>query len=257
MSESQEIIERDQGVGGFPKMGLMEHLHELRKRLFYSALVIVATSIIAFSYSTELFKLLAAPLYENFPPNSLIGTGPAEAFMMRMTVSVFGGVIISIPVLFYQLWMFISPGLYQKEKIIIIPIVIISSLLFLLGVLLAYYGVLPIAFSFFNQQYKEIGLTPQIRISEHLSIVATSVLAMGFLFELPILCFFLARLGILTAQIMRNTFRYAIVIIFIVAAIASPPDVLSQFLIAIPLLLLYGVSYVVVVLAEKKGVQTV
>jgi sec-independent protein translocase protein TatC len=236
-----------------PKMGLMEHLHELRKRLFYSAIAISITSIFAFSYSTELFKLLAAPLYENFPPNSLIGTGPAEAFMMRMTVSVFGGIILSIPVLFYQLWMFISPGLYSSEKKIILPIVLVSSTLFIMGALLAYYGVLPIAFSFFNDQYKEIGLTPQIRISEHLSVVATSVLALGFLFELPILCFFMARLGILTAEAMKRTFRYAIVGIFIVAAIASPPDVLSQFLIAIPLFVLYSVSYFVVTFAEKKA----
>jgi sec-independent protein translocase protein TatC len=173
--------------------------------------------------------------------------------MMRMTVSVFGGIILSIPVLFYQLWMFISPGLYTSEKKIILPIVAISSLLFVMGALLAYRGVLPIAFSFFNDQYKEIGLTPQIRISEHLSVVATSVLALGFLFELPILCFFMARLGILTAAAMKRTFRYAIVGIFIVAAIASPPDVLSQFLIAIPLFVLYSVSYFVVLLAEKKA----
>jgi len=234
------------------EMGLLEHLRELRKRLVYSFLFIVVGAVAAYSYSNLVFDILNEPYRFAFPQNILIGTGPAEAFMIRIKVAFFVGAILSSPLLFTQVWLFVAPGLYEHEKKMLIPFVVISSFLFLAGISLCYYFVLPLAFKFFHEQYQAIGIVPEIKISELLSVMVSSLLGFGVVFELPVLAYFLGRAGIINHRMMISSARYAVFAIFVVSAVLTPPDVLSQFLMATPLTLLYAVSILVVKWAEPK-----
>jgi sec-independent protein translocase protein TatC len=233
-------------------MGLFEHLHELRKRLLYITAALCVGTVLTFSFSQPLFDLLTAPFYQAFPKDTLIGTGPAEAFMIRIKVAFFSGALVMSPILFLQVWLFIAPGLYPEEKRLALPFVLATTALFLGGVWLCYTQVLPLALEFFNQQYKAIGLTPTIKLSEHLSLMITSLLGFGIVFEFPIVAFILGRLGIIDDQTLIRGFRYAIVAIFVVAAVVTPPDVLSQFLLAGPLCILYGLSIVILRYTAKR-----
>lgn len=228
------------------EMGLLEHLAELRRCLLISALAILVGATVAYSYSSWLFELLARPFKTAFPDALLIGTGPAEAFMIRIKVSAFAGVVMAMPVMLMQLWRFISPGLYAHERKLAVPFVLVSSALFGAGVCFCYQILLPVAFQFFSEQYVEIGISPTIRISEHLSMMVTCLVSLGVTFETPVVAFVLGRLGVISHTTLISGFRYAVVGIFIVAAIATPPDVISQFLLAGPLLLLYAISILIV-----------
>ena len=228
------------------EMGLMEHLQELRKRLVFGAFAVLVGTVVAYFYSKESFRILSAPYFEAFPNQSLIGTGPAEAFLIRLKVALFAGSLLVSPFLFAQVWLFVAPGLYDHEKKWAIPFVLVTSGLFLVGVTLCYKAMIPLAFHFFREQYNEIGLTPTIRLSEHLSLMVTSLLGFGVVFELPVLAFILGRLGVIDHHLLIRGARYAIVAIFIISAILTPPDVMSQLLMAGPLCLLYGISILVV-----------
>ena len=233
------------------EMGLFDHLRELRYRLLVSLAVVTCAAFGAFPFTGEIFGFLSLPFQSTFPPSSLIGTGPAEAFLLRMKLSLFAGIFISLPILFYQVWAFIVPGLYEEEKRYVIPFVLVSSFNFLVGAWFAHFVVLEYAFEFFASQYQSMGVTPAIRMTEQLSFVAQTIIAFGATFEFPVLAFFLARIGMITDRTLIDGARYAIVIIFIVAAVLSPPDVLTQFLLAGPLLILYGISIFVVRFAAK------
>lgn len=224
------------------EMSLFDHLRELRKRIFYSTFGILVGSIIAYSYTPEILKLLSAPFDQAFHNASLIGTGPAEAFVLKMKMAIFAGILVSSPFSFFQFWLFISPGLYEREKKWVLPFVIAASLLFLLGVWFCYVAVLPVAFDFFAEEYRSIGIAPTLRVSEHLSVVAQGLIGFGAVFETPILAFVLGRAGFITHRTLIEFGRYAVVVIFIIAAVLTPPDVLSQLLMAGPLLVLYGLS---------------
>lgn len=234
------------------EMHLFEHLRELRKRLLFIALGLLAASTAAYSFSGEIFALLAAPYNAQFPNQMLIGTGPAEAFLLKIKVALFAGAIVSSPFTFLQFWLFIAPGLYDNERKLVIPFVISTSALFLFGVYFCYTAVVPVAFSFFADEYRSVGITPAIRMSEHLTVLTQALLGFGAVFEMPVLAFFLARVGLITHRTLIDGGRYAIVIIFIVSAILTPPDVLSQFLMAIPLLLLYALSILIVRITQPK-----
>ena len=223
-------------------MNLMSHLRELRKRLVISILAILIAAIACYSFVPEIFDLLCRPFRTAFAGNNLIGTGPAEALMLRIYVSFFAGVVIAIPVIFYQLWLFISPGLYENERQQFVPFVFITSLLFLVGMTFCYIVVLPTTMQFFKEEYTSLNLIPQIRMTEQLSLVFRILIGFGVIFEMPVLAFFLARLGVINHRMMISWGRHAIVLIFIVAAILTPPDVVDQLAMALPLLLLYGVS---------------
>ena len=235
-----------------PEMGLFDHLRELRKCLLISLTAVLVGSCVAYSFSTPIFSLLSEPYFRAFQNNELIGTGPAEAFMLKLKMAVFGGVLIVSPVIFHQMWMFVAPGLYNHEKKMVIPFVLATTVLFLGGVVFCYSVVLPIAFTFFAQQYESIGVTPTVKISEHLSFVAEALLGFGFVFEMPAVAFVLGRLGVIDERTLPNVGRYAIVGIFVISAIFTPPDVLSQFLMAVPLLILYGLSILIVKYTCKK-----
>ena len=233
------------------EMGLFEHLAELRRRLIYVFAAVCLGAAVAYNYSAEVFTLLSAPYYASFPHGVLIGTGPAEAFMIRLKVAFFAGALIVSPFLFAQVWLFVSPGLYEHERRMFIPFLFVTTALFLLGVWLCYAQVLPLAYRFFNAEYSAVALTPNIKISEHLSLMVMTLLGFGIVFEMPVLAYLLGRLGIIDQRMLIAGGRYAIVAIFIVSAILTPPDVLSQFLMATPLLLLYGVSILVVKYTAK------
>ena len=164
------------------------------------------------------------------------------------------GVFVACPFLFYQIWAFIAPGLYEEEKKYIIPLALSSALFFVLGGVFCYFGVFPFAFEFF-MSYSTDNIVAMLSINEYLSFALKMVLAFGLIFEMPLFSFFLARMGIITAQKMRDVRKYAILAIFVVAAILTPPDVFSQLMMAGPMLVLYEVSIWVAALVGKKKVE--
>ncbi|MBN1980440.1 MAG: twin-arginine translocase subunit TatC, partial [Chitinivibrionales bacterium] len=177
-------------------------------------------------------------------------TAPTEAFMLSIKIAIYGGIILSMPVIIYQLWRFISPGLYKKEKVIILPVVFVSSACFLGGVFFTYL-IVPYLLSFLDK-YAGGRLDAYYKAGEYLGFLLKLALAFGIVFELPVVSFILTKLGIIDYHFLIKYTRHAIVIIFIVAAVLTPPDVLSQSLMAIPLLILYGVSILISYLTGKK-----
>lgn len=226
------------------KMPLTAHLEELRWRLVKA---IVATAVAAsgcYYFAQDLFAFLTRPLLEGGTAElALIGTGVVEAFFTKLKVSLIAGIFAASPVLLYQAWSFVAPGLYQHEKRYVVPFVIFGTFFFVAGAGFCYVIVFPVGFAFFLQEYATIGVEPNLRISEYLSFTSRMLLAFGVTFELPVITFFLARMGVVTHRTLLHYFRYAIVAIFILAAVLTPgPDIASQMLMAGPLLLLYGVS---------------
>ena len=239
------------------KMSLTEHLIELRKRIFRILIVLFIGFGVCYYYKDLVFDIITKPLTKVLPKNGyLIYTGLTEAFFVYMKLAFFASLIITSPFILYQIWKFISPGLLLKEKKYVVPFVLSSTLLFTGGVLFGYFIVLPPAFEFFvsfNNQY----LQAMISFGDYLSLFVTFLLGFGLSFELPIFIFFLAKLGIVNAKMLSKQRRYAILIIFIVAAILTPsPDALSQILMAIPLMFLYEISIFVARFAAKKKVNS-
>jgi sec-independent protein translocase protein TatC len=232
------------------KMPLTAHLQELRWRLVKSLLAIAVGFGACYNFAEALFDLLTRPLLTiNAGAGSksdvvhLIGTGLVEAFFTKLKVSAIAALFLASPVILYQLWKFVAPGLYENEKRYVIPFVFFGTFFFVAGAAFCYEAVLPVGYQFFIQQYATIQVDPQIRISEYLTFTARMLLAFGVTFELPVVVFFLARFGLVTHRMMLQYTRYAILVIFIVAAMLTPgPDVASQLLMAAPLLVLYGLS---------------
>ena len=239
------------------RMSLMEHLRELRKRLFYSASAVVIGAIAAYSYAGIIFGILCRPFFLAVPASPLIGTAPAEAWLLKMKVSLFAGAILTSPILFYQVWRFVAPGLHASERRYVVPFVLLSTMLFAVGGYFCYEMVLPLSLSFFHDEFRSIGVTPTIKMGDHLSMSVTAILAFGLVFELPLLAFFLARAGVIDHSSLIRYYRHAVVAIFIVAAVLTPPDVVTQLLMAGPLMVLYGISIAVAFFAARKGKEAV
>lgn len=231
-------------------MTFTDHLEEFRWCLIKSLAAVVVAFGFCFYFSDRIVAFMIAPLQRTLQPGqSLIGTGVAEAFFFEMKVALVAGIFLASPAIFYQIWRFIGPGLHAGEKKLIVPFVLCTTLFFLGGAYFCYWGVLPVAFTYFVEQYRSLDVAPQIRIGEYFTFFSRMVLAFGITFELPLFTFFLVRFGVCDYRFMWRTFRYAIIVIFIVAAILTPgPDVASQVLLAVPLTLLYilsiGVAYV-------------
>lgn len=239
------------------KMSLTEHLVELRIRLTRSLIALGIGFAGCYYFKDRIFDIVTRPLTQVLPKNSyLIYTGLTEAFFTYMKVAFFASLIITSPFILYQIWKFIAPGLLPTERKYVVPFVISSSLLFITGVLFGYFIALPPAFEFFvsfNNQY----LQAMLSFKDYLSLFVTFLLGFGLSFELPIFIFFLTKLGIVDAKMLSKQRRYAILVIFIVAAILTPsPDALSQVLMAIPLMFLYEISIFVSKFAEKKKENT-
>lgn len=225
-------------------MPLTAHLEELRWRIVKAMIGVTIAFGCCYFYSDRVFELLTRPLVDlNDSRLQLIGTGVTEAFFTRLKVSLIAAVFVASPLIFYQAWGFVAPGLVQKERRLAMPFVLAATLFFVSGAAFCYVLVFPVGYAFFLEEYANIGVAPQIRISEYLSFAARMLLAFGVTFELPVITFFLARIGFVTHKMLIGGLRYAIVIIFIVAAVLTPgPDVASQMLMAGPLLFLYAVS---------------
>ena len=232
-------------------MSLMEHLSELRSRLVRILIVIMLGFFACYAVSDTLFGELVKPLTASMPQGSkLIFTSIPEAFFVYMKVGFVASLFLTSPYIFYQIWAFVAPGLYEEERRHIIPLAAFSAFFFLSGAAFCYFAVFPIAFEFF-MGFATDTILPMPSLNEYLGFALKLLIAFGLIFEMPLFAFFLARIGILTAAHLRRWRRYAIIVIFIVAAILTPPDVVSQLLMAAPMLVLYEVSIWITTIAQK------
>jgi sec-independent protein translocase protein TatC len=223
-------------------MSLMGHLDELRSRIIKVLLALGLAFMPTYFFAEFLFDFLQDPLRQSCADCKLIGISPTEAFFTKIKVAFIAALFMASPAVFYQIWQFVAPGLYDNEKRYVWPFVAFCSFFFLLGAGFCYVVVLPIAYAFFLKEYESIGVEATLRISEYLAFTARTLLAFGVTFELPILAFFFARIGLVTHTLLISAFRYAVLVIFVLAAILTPPDAVSQVLLAMPLIILYGVS---------------
>lgn len=237
------------------KVPFTSHLEELRKRLIYSLISVVICFLICYFFKEFLFKILTLPLVAVLPEkSSMIFTSLPEAFFTYLKVSFFGALFLSAPIVLYQIWKFISPGLFPTEKKYAFPFVFFSTIFFVGGALFAYYAVFPIGFKFFVGFATE-SIRPMFTIREFLAFACKLLLAFGVIFELPIFMFFLAKVGVVNSRMLAAKRKYAILLIFIAAAVLTPPDIVTQILMAIPIMLLYEISVWIVKLGEKKTTE--
>ena len=234
------------------KQPFLSHLTELRSRLIYCAIAIGIGFIASYIFAEDLFAILVSPLKENLPADDkLIFTNLPEMFLTYLKTAFVTGILLASPVIFYQLWMFIAPGLYQKEKKYIIPFVLCSTLLFVGGALFGYFIVFPFGFKFFLGYANEyIQALPTVK--QYFSFSTKLLLAFGVVFELPVVIFFLSRMGIVTPAFLKKNRKYAILLTFALAAIFTPPDVITQCMMAVPLIVLYEAGIIIALLFGKK-----
>jgi len=224
---------------------LKPHLAELRKRLAIAVGTVIVMFFVMFYFWEPLLAWMTAPLVEVLPKgSSIIFTKVQETFFTALKVSFFAGFMVSLPVIFWQLWLFVAPGLYENEKKMVIPFVTGATVMFLLGAAFCYYVVIPYGYSFLINFGSQL-FTALPSIGEYVSFFTKLILGFGIAFELPVVTFFLAAMGLVTDQTLIGFFRYALVIIFMASALLTPPDVLTQFLMAGPMILLYGVSILI------------
>jgi sec-independent protein translocase protein TatC len=226
------------------KLPFTAHLEELRKRLIVCFCAIGAGFIVCYFFAKRLFEILMHPLLRAMPPEEkLIYTGLPEAFFTYLKVAFLAGTLLAVPVIMYQLWMFIAPGLYDKEKRLALPVVFLSSIFFLGGALFGYFVVFPFGFKFF-MGFASDAIKPLPSMKEYLSFSTKLLFAFGIVFELPLFVTFLAKLGIVDVPFLKAKRKYAILLFFVFASILTPPDVITQIMMAGPLILLYEVSIV-------------
>jgi sec-independent protein translocase protein TatC len=233
-------------------MPLIDHLMELRTRLLWSVGAFVIAFAVCYYFSTQIYGFLARPLAnilfeQGGGDRRMIFTALYEAFFTYLKVAFFGATFFSFPIWATQLWLFVAPGLYRSEKRAVLPFLVASPFLFLLGAALAYYFIFPLAWHFFISFETPAGagsvpIQLEAKVSEYLSLVMHMILAFGIAFQMPVLLTLLCKVGILNVDSLRKGRRYAIVGMFVLAAIITPPDVISQIGLAIPLILLYEIS---------------
>jgi sec-independent protein translocase protein TatC len=221
---------------------LKPHIADLRKRLVISVLSLVVAFFACFTFYEPILNWMMVPIEAVLPSNSqMVAVEIQETFFTALKVAFFSGFILSLPVIFWQLWLFLSPGLYDHEKKLVIPFVFFATLMFLIGSSFAYYVVVPFGFEFLIN-FGSAVVTVLPSIGKYVGFFTKLLFGFGVAFELPVITFFLAKIGLVDDRMLKDFFKYAIVIIFILSALLTPPDVLTQFLMAGPLIILYGVS---------------
>lgn len=221
---------------------LKPHIADLRKRLVNIILTLTVAFFICFNFYDIILEWMMVPAKEALPANShMVAMAIEETFFTAMQVSFFSGFVLSLPIVFWQIWMFLAPGLYEHEKKLIVPFVFFATLQFVMGALFAYYFVIPVGFSFLIN-FGSTVVTVLPSIGTYVDFFTKLIIGFGISFELPVIVFFFAKIGLVDDKMLKDFFRYAVVLIFIIAAVLTPPDVISQLLMAAPLLFLYGVS---------------
>ena len=235
------------------KMPLTKHLEELRHCLIVSVIAVTVGFCIAYAFKDRIFTFLAKPLIDVLPQGSTLQyIGLAEAFITYIKIAFFAGIFLALPVILYEIWKFVSPGLHEHEKRYVIPFVIFSTIFFFGGATFCYYVVFPFAFRFFLA-FSDQSIRAMPAIKQYLTFITRLLFAFGVVFEMPILLFFLGRIGLVNHKWLAKKRGYAIVAIFIAAAVLTPgPDAVTQLLLAAPLLALYELSVLVVRLTGRK-----
>jgi len=238
------------------KIPFTAHLEELRNRLVTCFIAIGIGFVGSYAFKEKLFQILVRPLISVMKDgDTLIFTNLPEAFFTYLKVSFLSGIMLAAPVILYQFWMFVAPGLYQKERRLMLPIVFLSSFFFVGGALFGYFIVFPFGFKFFLGFATDI-IKPLPSMREYLSFSSKLLLAFGLVFELPLVITFLAKLGIVSVEFLKKNRKYAVLLFFVGAAILTPPDVITQIMMALPLMALYEISILGARLFSKKKVDT-
>ena len=224
------------------KMSFLEHLDELRRRIVFAIVSLAVAFVACFTFSTEIFEFLMGPMQMALPPGGeLIATKVPEIFVLHLKMSFFVAIFVASPAWITQVWLFIAPGLYQNERRFAIPFIFFGTCFFLLGAAFSHYIVFPTAVSFLTTFGSEdIQIKPAV--SEVFGFYSRVILGTGIVFQIPTVVFLLARLGLVTPGLLIRQFKYAVLAIFIVAAIMTPPDVVTQTLLAFPMIGLYILS---------------
>lgn len=236
------------------KAPVFSHLVELRGRLLLALSAMIVGSAIAYVFVQDIYGFLVAPLADAMGDSGsqrLIYTGLTEAFFTYVKVAVFAGAFLTFPVLLIQIWRFIAPGLYKTERSVFLWFLLATPVLFFMGGLCVYYGVLPMVWPFFlsfqsSAAETVLAVELETRVSEYLDLIMTLIFAFGICFQLPVVLSLLARAGVVNADMLAKGRKYAVLIVFVIAAFLTPPDVISQLLLAIPMLALYEISIVLV-----------
>ena len=236
--------EQQDSSGG--KMSFLEHLDELRKRLIVSAGALLGGVLIAFAFVGFIFDFIMQPLTSVLPAGgTLVFTEPTEAFFLTIKMAALAGLMLATPVLLWQVWLFIAPGLYANEKRFAIPFVFFATAFFMGGALFAHYALFPIAWRFFAS-FSSGYLSFMPRIQPAFSLYVRLVLACGLVFQMPTIVFFMARIGVLTAGFLARNIKYAVLAIFIIAAVLTPTgDPVTLTMMALPMMVLYGLSILI------------
>ena len=249
--DPDDLAADDQEAGG--KMSFLEHLDELRRRLVVSIVSVLVGFVAALFFIDDIFTFVMKPLQQILPNGGkLVYTEPTEAFMLQLKVAALAGLVLAAPMVMWQVWLFVAPGLYSREKRFALPFVFFSSLFFVGGAAFSHYVVFPTAWTFlasFTTDYMEF--LP--KVSSTFSLYARMIVAFGLVFQMPTVIFALARMGVVTAGFLARNVKYAILIIFIVAAVVTPTsDVVTQAMMAAPMIVLYGLSIVIAWVFGKK-----
>lgn len=244
---SPEPAEDDSAAGG-KRMPFLEHLEELRWTLVRSILAVVVCAVACYFFVSHIVSFLVYPAPDTM---RLVFLSPTEAFMTYLKVAGYAGLVVAFPYISWEFWRFVVPGLLAKERKIVLPIVFFTVICFITGAAFAYFVIIPFGLDFLLSFQSDF-LVANITIGKYLTFIVTLLLVFGLVFELPVLAYFLSLIGLLTPQFLRSKRRYGILIIFIVAAILTPPDAFTQTMMAIPLMVLYEISIFVSAAVQKR-----
>lgn len=235
-------LEDDEGVSTVT-MTLSEHLLELRTRLIISSAALLVSTVVAFAFYSTLWRIITGPCLNERFKCELITIEPTEQVFTAFKVALFGGIILAIPVIAYEIWAFVAPGLTRRERRYVVWLVPGATVSFLAGILFAYYVILPTALNFLLGVFTLPGVTPQSTISKYVSFVTRLTIAIGVVFEMPLFMFFFAKIRLIDARKLSRARRYVVVGIVLAAAVITPtPDPINQFLVAIPMFVLYEIG---------------